>query len=156
MERIIKSLFPNLWSVFLYVLLGIGFSYLFKLNPNEKAFWIISFIYILLPFYLIIIKPYLESKIYITKIELDEIQNELKIQYLEYKSKKQITVRVKEIEYNIFNSVKISLADRIIFYKGKKQILTQYSNSGWTVAEINDVAKSLNKIGVKKPFGYNN
>ena len=155
LERIIKSLFPNLWSVFLYILLAIGFSYLFNLNPTDKIFWIISIIYIPVPFYLILLKPYLESKIYITNIELDITQNEIKIEYLEYQSKKHITVSVKQVTYNTFSSVKISLADRIIFYDGKKELLRQYSNSGWSIAKINDVAKSLDKIGIKKPYGYN-
>ena len=154
-ERIIRSLFPNLWSFFLYLFLGIGFSYLFKLDLTDKSFWIILIIYIPIPIYLILIKPYIESKIYITKIELTDDSKVINIDYLNYNLKKQIKIGINDLEYNVFNQVKISLADRIIFYSDKNKTLTQYANSKWDLDKITSVSKGFEKIDIKKPFGFN-
>ena len=154
-ERVIRSLFPNVTSLFLYLLLGIGFSYLFKLDLTDNSFWIVLIIYIPLPIYLIIIKPYIESKIYVTKIELTDDSKEINIDYLNYNLKKQITIGIKDLEYNIFNQAKISLADRIIFYSDKNKTLTQYANSKWDMDKITRVLKEFEKLEIKKPFGFN-
>ncbi|WP_163382599.1 hypothetical protein [Cyclobacterium sp. SYSU L10401] len=74
---------------------------------------------------------------------------------MKFQSKKDITIGVKEMKYNIFNSYKMSLADRIIFFEGEKELFTQYSNTAWTIAKINEVTQSLKEIGIKKPYGYN-
>jgi hypothetical protein len=151
----LRSLFPNIASLFLYLLLGLGFTNLFKISPNDKIFWILLIIYIPLPIYFIIIKPYIESKIHITRIELNENQDEVKIDYLKFKFKKQITIGIQDFKYNIFNQVKISLADRIAFYDGENKLLTQYSNSNWSIDKLNEVVQFLEKSGIKKPYGYN-
>lgn len=155
MERIVRSIFPDVTVFFIYVILGFGFSFISKLDLTNSGFWIAFLIYIPLPIYLIVIKPFIESKIYITAIEFDQIRNQIKIEYLEFQRKKYILIEVKEMKYNIFNSYKMSLADRIIFFEGEKEVFTQYCNTAWTVARINEVSQSLKKIGIKKPRGYN-
>lgn len=138
-----------------YLFLGIGFFNLFVRDLADKGFWIVLIIYVPLPIYMLIIKPYIEAKIYITKIELDENQKEIKIEYLKSNLKNQLTVRVQDLTYNIFNAYKITLADRIVFLHGENEILTQYSNSDWTINNISEVAQSLDKIGVMRPYGFN-
>lgn len=155
LERIIRGLFPNVWIILLYILLGFGFLYLFTLEPFDHFFWFLLTIYFPLSVYIIIIRPLIESKIYITTIAFDEKREEIRIEYLKFQDKRQINIGIKEMKYNIFNSHMMSLADRIIFYDGKKKLLTQYSNSNWSITQISDVAKSLDKIGVKKLFGHN-
>ncbi len=154
-ERVIRSLFPHVTVLFLYVLLGIGFFYLFIFDPTDISFWVGLSLYFPLFSYLIVIKPFIESKIYITRIEFDENQNEIKIDYLKFNHKRQVAIGVKEIKYNVLNSYKISLADRIVFLDGERELFKQYCNTNWTLNKIIDVAQALEKLGVKKPYGYN-
>ncbi len=153
-KRYFDALFPNRGSLLLYFLVGLGFYPLFH-YPYNKAFWIGLLLYLPLPVYVLIIKPYIESKIYITQIALDEINEKIVIDYFEINFKKQTKISLQHIKYNIIYSGKISLAARIIFYNNDQKVLKQYSNSKWTVVKIEEVAQTFKEIGIKRPYGYN-
>ena len=155
LKRHLDATLPNWNSLLLYFLLFFGFFNLFNTNLSHGTIWISLLLYMPLPIYFIIIKPYLESKIYIIRITLDENKQEIIINYYEFNKKKQIKISLQKLKYNIIYSGKTSLSTRIIFYENVEKVLTQYSNSNWTVHKMNDVAQSLKRIGIKKPSGYN-
>jgi len=158
-KRILESYFPpdSFWLHFiiryvasLSIMFG-SFRILFKIQFNLKD-WLFFAIMFLLSLYFLIIIPFRMSQIYITKIELDETENILIINYLKYNTKKQIVIGLNKVKYNLFYCNKCT--GKIIFYEGVKEILRQYQTS-WKLDKMKKVAEKLKNIGIKKPFGYN-
>ncbi len=109
---------------------------LFKFDYSNISYWFVTAIFMLPWVYFLIIRPYKESKVYITAIELDANKSELYINYLLFNRKKYTSIRIKDLRYNVFNQVKTSMADRIIFFDKEKELLKQYSNSNWMLEKI--------------------
>jgi hypothetical protein len=122
-----------------------------KIYPN--GIYIITLILMPLYIYSFVIRPLLESTIYITSIEV--LDTQITFDYLKYNTPYSISINPTTLTYSIKNQHKNSLSDRIILYDKKIRILTQYFISMWTKDDIKTLESILIKEGVKKPFGEN-
>ena len=103
--------------------------------------------------YLFIIRPVIESRYYISKIEISE--EHFVLNYLDYNKVRTATIPLQDIRFLLRNRVKNSFSDRIKFFNKTEKILTQYCVGDWSFNETKKLGSLLIKEGIKKPLGEN-